>query len=660
MEGGRQASCPNCGGPIEFKLGSSRAQVCPWCRFTVLRKGMELSALGKIADLVPTAAVMAVGDIGAISGQEFVVGGRLQLDHGKGPWDEWYVEFTMTRQWGWLAKAQGKWYVTYPVEAHGLPPYAQLGPGTQGHLPGGGDVMWTVNEQGQSRLVSAEGELPYPAVAGEQGWYVDISGPGGRFGTVDYGDGTEPPKLFVGHELPADAITWKESAGPRPTEKVKAGKLSCPTCGAPIELAAPDSAERAACASCHSLLDYSQGSLAMVAQLSQPQIQPQIPLGTRGHLQGLDVMCIGFMERCTEVDGITYAWREYLLHSAQGYRWLLEDNGHWLFIEPINPGDVQVGGNGCAYQGKQFKLFGSTGTWVHFVIGEFYWKVEQGERAHASDYIAPPNIVSEERNAREVVWSHGTYVEAKDVWAGFGLPGDPPRSHGVAPAQPNRIGIWTEVGLFGLGTLALLAVFAIMTARAGPQATLVDGPLSLPSAPDAAMAARAETTGATSATTPAAATPAQQVTVTPAFTLPRNASGVELTLETDLGHGWVGVACALVHQQTGQMTEFTIEQDRFHEPGAATSATPQRSYATVGGLAPGQYVLRLDPRWARKATSPGATTIPTAKLTVKSASGAGASSACCCCGVFFLLLPLIIAFMRRRGFESRRWQNSNL
>jgi hypothetical protein len=73
----RTASCPNCGAPIEFKLGSSAGCVCPFCRFSVARTGEVLEAIGKVADLVPTAPRLTVGDQGMVDGRPFTVGGRL-------------------------------------------------------------------------------------------------------------------------------------------------------------------------------------------------------------------------------------------------------------------------------------------------------------------------------------------------------------------------------------------------------------------------------------------------------------------------------------------------------------------------------------------------------------------------------------------------------
>ncbi|MCC6900244.1 MAG: DUF4178 domain-containing protein, partial [Polyangiaceae bacterium] len=88
-----QGSCPSCGASIEFGVGSSIAKVCEYCRATVVRSDRGLENLGKVADIANTPSLIAVGDQGTLAGRPFEVLGRVQLDHGKGPWDEYYVTF---------------------------------------------------------------------------------------------------------------------------------------------------------------------------------------------------------------------------------------------------------------------------------------------------------------------------------------------------------------------------------------------------------------------------------------------------------------------------------------------------------------------------------------------------------------------------------------
>ncbi len=642
-------------------MGSSAALVCQWCRFTVVRSDRDLRAIGKVADLVPTAPVMAVGDIGTVGSHGFRVAGRLQLDHGKGPWDEWYVALdegaaqafgaaAAASRWGWLAKAQGKWYLTFPVEAQGLPAWEHMTPGNSGNLPGTGPTQWTAVERGQSTLVSAEGELPFPAVSGQPGRYVDLQGPNGAFGTIDYGDGREPPKLYAGGELAADQIKFQQTAvGPRPVEKIEVQRLRCPTCGGPVPILVPSQTERAACAACNSLLDFNQGNLQLLRQLQQPRVVPIIPLGTEGTLRGQKLLCIALMERTTVVEGITYAWREYLLHSDAGFRWLLEDNFNWTFISPANAGDVKIEGSSAVFSGRRHKLFSRAHTRVRFVIGELYWKVEVGEQAVATDFIAPPHTLSEERTNEEVVWSQGEYIEPKEIWAAFKLPGSPRRPTDVAPAQPNPVRVMPALAYSAIFAALIMGIF-FLTRREGPEIPLVQGPIAMPPYGEAQMAALGMGTATAAPTAMAISAPS----FTPQFTVPPGTRLLAIKLTTNIAMGWVGVACALINDATGEYTEVSLEQDRFRD--GSTSDAVETTYVEVPA---GVYTLRADPHWARMPGSMNETVPPTAMIEVATSNGSP-GQLCCCLAIFMLLLPVPVQIMRRGAFENRRWQASNL
>ena len=92
---GYQASCPACGATIVFALGSSLLRVCEHCGVALARKGANLANYGKVADLIPTPSVLALGMDGDYAGAPpFRLVGRLQLDWGQGTWDEWMLGFT--------------------------------------------------------------------------------------------------------------------------------------------------------------------------------------------------------------------------------------------------------------------------------------------------------------------------------------------------------------------------------------------------------------------------------------------------------------------------------------------------------------------------------------------------------------------------------------
>lgn len=639
MMGPRQGSCPNCGGPIEFKLGSSAALVCPWCRHSVVRTDRDLRSFGKVADLVPTAAFMTVGDIGTVEGEEFVVGGRQQLDHGRGPWDEFFVEFTQSRRWAWVAKAQGKFYVTQDFPpASPLPSWEQMAPGTQGVLEG---MTWTVAERGGSSLVSAEGELPFPARPGDTGRFVDLEGPNAAFATIDYGNGSAPPKFFVGRQVdPTRVALIRTAVGPRPEEKVNLGGLKCPSCGGPMPIRTPETTERAACQYCHALVDVTRGNLALAEQLRQPKITPLIPLGTEGTVRGEQVVCIGFMQRSTWSDGEAFNWREYLFHAPSGYRWLMEDNGHFMWIKPVSNADVNVQGLSARFGGRSHRLFSTAHASVEFVIGEFYWRVSVGDTADLADFIDPPYIISEERTDNEVNWSAGEYLPGKELWQGLALPGSPPKPKGVGVAQPNptRLGIASGVALVLMVAFCLIGiVFDLSTTGQ----TVYEAALPMPPVPGE---------------TPEGA----YASYTSVFAVPER-TPLEIQISTTSDNQWVAVAGSFVNQNTAEVIDFFVDAGYYHgvSEGESWTEGSQSSSINISAPPPGNYFVRFDPEW-QSFPQPGAMpTYSSPTATVRVVAGKRGLG-CFCCGFISLMLPWIVVFFRRSSFESRRNQNSNL
>ena len=74
--------------------------------------------------------------------------------------------------------------------------------------------------------------------------------------------------------------------------------LSCPQCGAAIELRTLDQAQSVVCSSCGSILDARDPNLALIQAFQAKQkFTPQIPLGTRGTLKGEKWEVVGYQVR---------------------------------------------------------------------------------------------------------------------------------------------------------------------------------------------------------------------------------------------------------------------------------------------------------------------------------------------------------------------------
>src|SRR5947199_934667 len=169
-----QASCPACGATVTFKTGSSVVVVCESCNSVVACTDRGVEDAGKVADVVESGSPLDVGLRGVYLGVAFELTGRAQLGHAAGGfWDEWYAAFSDGR-WGWLAEAQGRFYLTFPAreQARGLPAYDALAVGQPVHgLAGSLDFL--VAEKGMARALAARGEMPFVLDPGAAYYYAD-------------------------------------------------------------------------------------------------------------------------------------------------------------------------------------------------------------------------------------------------------------------------------------------------------------------------------------------------------------------------------------------------------------------------------------------------------------------------------------------------------
>ncbi|HEY2249883.1 MAG TPA: DUF4178 domain-containing protein [Planctomycetaceae bacterium] len=484
---GFQAACPACAAPVRFKISSSLVTVCEFCHSVVARGDKQLLDLGKVSDLAETDSPLQLGLRGKYQGKSFELVGRTQYRHAAGGvWDEWYAAFPNNR-WGWLAEAQGRFYLTFERKVPDQSPLPPLG-----DLHAGGTVAYqehtlSIAEVGRATVAAAAGEIPWRLEPGSAHDYADVYGPNGVFATFDYSG--ETPKLYLGKEVTLNDLgIGPDVLGPEKTPRqISALQVNCPNCGGPLTLHVPDQSQRVSCPNCVSLLDCHEGKLQYLTTLNLGKVKPVIPLGSEGTLRGTAYTVIGFMRRSVTEEGTDYFWSEYLLYNPrQGFRWLVHADGHWNFVEPVSPGDVQCSPRVARVAGRKFKIFQSGEASVRYVLGEFYWKVAVGERVNATDFIAPPEMLSIETSlagpplegeavedaahaasgmlnphADEVQYSLATYVPCQVIERAFGLKG---LKYGwkVAPNQPAPVDkrIYVQWLMFAIALIVMDGVFS--------------------------------------------------------------------------------------------------------------------------------------------------------------------------------------------------------
>jgi hypothetical protein len=631
---GYQASCPSCGATIVFSLGASLLRVCEHCGTAAARRGAKVENYGKVADLIPTPSVLALGMDGDYPGAPpFRLVGRLQLDWGQGTWDEWMLGFS-NGTWAWLSEAQGRFHYMGQVPLPPVPSFDDLAVGQTLDLGKAGTFV--VAEVRSARFAAAQGELPFATKPGRELRYADLSGPGGQMATLDYGTGAVAESLYVGREVTLDDLGLRPREDEERRKAVGAEDLKCPHCSGPLEIRAPDQTQRVACPWCGSLLDATR-DLAVLSALDKVPFKPAIPLGSKGRLRGVEWTVIGAMERSVTVEGVRYPWREYLLYDPRkGFRWLVEAKGHWSFVEPLNPGDVEQ--NTARYKGERYSHFQSGEARVDHVLGEFYWAVARGETVETDDYVKPPAMLSRETTREkgkgrrgEVTWSLGTYLPADEVWTAFSVPGAPPEAEGVGPHQPSPVAgslgtMWTGAAL---AVAAIFLVFVLLLVVGGR--TVHSQSVSIP--PRAASSS------------PEAATFAGPFFVT-------SEGNVQVKVQAPVNNSWLYLEGALINEETGAVDDFDVEVSYYHGSDGDGSWSEGSTSSTryIPAVPPGRYLLRLEPQWEAGTAPPDYT------LTVKNRVPRFPYALLAMLAV--LAWPVLVTWRWFR-FEVARWSESD-
>jgi hypothetical protein len=638
------ANCPACGAPVEFKSGQSIVVICSYCRSAVARTDRDLKDLGKVAEIVETGSPLDVGLRGKWKDVPFELTGRAQLGHEMGgQWDEWYATFS--NGWlGWLAEAQGRFYLTfqYPIpEGVQLPAFEQLqlGQPVQG-LPWPTPLI--VAETGRATALGAKGEIPYLLTPGETYYYADLSGVDQSFGPLDYNE--SPPLIFLGQQVTLAELGITTTRAPEKEERrVGAAHLSCPNCAGPLELRAPDKTERVTCPNCNSLLDVNQGQLQYLRTLENQWFQPVIPIGTVGDVSEGKMTVIGAMARSVTIEGTQYFWSEYLLYNPQvGFRWLVNSDNHWNYVRAIPPGEVVESTKSVSHGGRNYKIFQDAQATVEAVVGEFYWKVEAGEKVQGVDYVAAPYMLSKEvstiyvtdpsdasktqRAMGEINWSLGTYIPVPQIEKAFSVTGLPHPSN-VAPNQPYKHWWVYKYWFLFLGVI-LLAGF-LMLVVSGSTKEVFSQNVILQPLPNA---------------------DGTQVFFSEPFEL-AGRRNIRIVGESPVQNTWVYLEGDLINEETGVVQSFPIDISYYQgvEDGESWSEGGQKDSAYTSAMPGGKYVLRLEGQW-EKWQQPAAVAI---RIEQNVTHGFNLILA-----LIALSIGPIVMAVYHISFEHRRWSES--
>lgn len=618
------ANCPSCGAEIRFQWAGAVQTVCTHCSSVLVRRGVDLETVGRVSEPPPATSRVQIGTRGAYDGGAFTVVGRIAYEYERGFWSEWHLAFADGRS-GWLSDAQDEYAVSFLASSAPLPPPGSLPPGERLALDG---TWYTVSTLTRARYAGVAGELPFEYWDHAEVPFVDLTGPGGAFATLDYSE--DPPLLFMGRYVSFPELDLRNLRDAEELRVEGADALKCPNCGGTVTIRLPGETVNAVCQYCQSVLNARSPRLAVLQRFQdRVAVRPLIPLGSTGRMHGAEWTVLGFQQQTISVEGVKYSWREYLLHAPErGFRYLTEYDGHWNDVVPLKEAPQVVGRGQQArvqHRGMWFRHFQRATAQTSFVLGEFPWQVRVDDRMQADDFVAPPLLLSREQTRDEVTWSLGEYVPAQRLWKAFRVEGSPPHPRGVFANQPSpypgSAQLWYAFAAFA----ALLLVLLLVSSQSTREVYAGQG---------------------TFVTTDSAE---RNVFVTEPFTVTGRPSRLRVKVETDVSNAYAYFGMTLVDEGTGRTRDFDAEASYYYgyDAGERWSEGSRNAGVSVPHVPPGRYRLVVAPQ--------GSTDV---SYSIRAVHGVPATSLYLL-GLLALLAPPVWALVTRASFERSRWMESD-
>ena len=187
------ANCPSCGAPITFRWSASVQTVCDFCKSILIRTDLNLTKVGKVADLRPNSSPIQIGTDGIFDRRSFSVIGRIIYEYDQGNWNEWHFVANDGAS-GWLSDAQLNYAVSFPAQGQKLPRECKIGQQYTWN-----NQAYVVSTITKAHYRGVEGELPFQYWDKSDVVFIDLMSHTEKFATIDYSE--DPPLLFLGETV---------------------------------------------------------------------------------------------------------------------------------------------------------------------------------------------------------------------------------------------------------------------------------------------------------------------------------------------------------------------------------------------------------------------------------------------------------------------------
>ncbi|MGD9917423.1 MAG: DUF4178 domain-containing protein [Paenirhodobacter sp.] len=254
-------------------------------------------------------------------------------------------------------------------------------------------------------------------------------------------------------------------------------QISCPNCGAGLDVLGGGRVTTHVCGYCGAELDALENYRLLRRFAGMPRPETPLKIGAEGRILGQSWRVIGVLGQSESWRGRSWHWVDHLIYSeTHGYGWITLESGHLTFsrrwrkaVSPgwISPAQVERAENRpqAWSDGERFTYYETATSRITFAEGEFTWRPRVGDRTVTVSLLGPQTMLAYAETGTEREIERSRWLDPATTWAAFGV-SDPPRPRGPHPLMPEgehgteRFALWTSaagavVSLLAAGVLGL-------------------------------------------------------------------------------------------------------------------------------------------------------------------------------------------------------------
>jgi hypothetical protein len=351
--------------------------------------------------------------------------------------------------------------------------------------------------------------------------------------------------------------------------------ITCTNCSEPITIYTYPYAQSFVCDKCEARYAVKEG-VGFKKQTDTNKIDdgPAITMGISGQIKGISYRVIGFALK-EENNVYRSRWKEYtLFNEAEGYAFLSEYNGHWIYASEKGNAPVLMSQtiDNFIFDNEDFQLFNSYSYNIISAKGEFPYNIFNDESKKVKEFISPPEIWIQEYDTHEgIIWFLGEHIDGKEIEEAFKGNVILPYKTATGAVEPKGFIATPKILLVSLVAAILLFFIHLLTTLNNRQEILMDR--------EFVFGDSASTFSFT----------------TKKFHLDERRSNLEFSIYAPVDNSWFELEATLVNDKTG--TEYSLNKGVEYYHGYSEGeywtegSTTEKAY--LSSIPSGDYILQL-------------------------------------------------------------------